>query len=214
VIERKILFADDAAALSGKKVLMLARNPCDIAVSWYLQFTKRTKAYKRELISHELKDTIRREEISMWDFVIHSEVGLPGLIEYMNKWQRRLSQLEGSLTIRYEDLRRWPEATLKSAVSFIGHDFSDDEIAEAVAFASFDSLQALEKQNYFRNPGLRLRNPNDPDMLKVRRGKVGGYRDYFTPEQVTRLEALVRDRLSPAFEYHGDDGLPEQIARS
>jgi hypothetical protein len=51
---------------------------------------------------------------------------------------------------------------------------------------------------------LRLRNPDDPDTLKVRRGKVGGYRDYFTPEQAAHMEQLVRDRLSPTFNYAND----------
>ena len=34
-----------------------------------------------------------------------------------------------------------------------------------------------------------------------RRGKVGGYRDYFSPEQVAELEALMRERLSPSLGY-------------
>ena len=38
--------------LRHKPVLFLARNPIDIAVSWYHQFTKRQSRAKQELINH------------------------------------------------------------------------------------------------------------------------------------------------------------------
>jgi hypothetical protein len=36
----------------------------------------------------------------------------------------------------------------------------------------------------------------------VRRGKVGGYRDYFTPEEVTVVDAMVEGALDPVFGYN------------
>ena len=39
--------------LREKKLLFFARHPCDIAVSWHIQFRRRTTAYKRELIHDE-----------------------------------------------------------------------------------------------------------------------------------------------------------------
>jgi hypothetical protein len=83
----------------------------------------------------------------------------------------------------------------------MGESFSDQEIQEAVAFGSFDHLKNLEQQGFFRQGGLSLRNPNDPESFKVRRAKVGGFKDYFTQEQVAELEELVRTRLSPTFGY-------------
>ena len=74
-------------------------------------------------------------------------------------------------------------------------------IDEAVSFGSFDNLRQLESKGFFRQGGMKLRNPDDPNSFKVRRGKVGGYRDYFTAEQAAELEALVQERLSPAFGY-------------
>jgi len=48
---------------------------------------------------------------------------------------------------------------------------------------------------------MRLHNAKDPDTFKTRRGKVGGYPDYFTPDQVEELEDLMVQRLSPTFGY-------------
>ena len=42
---------------------------------------------------------------------------------------------------------------------------------------------------------------DDPQSYKVRRGKVGGYRGDFTPEQVTALDAIVAAELDPVFGY-------------
>jgi hypothetical protein len=38
----------------------------------------------------------------------------------------------------------------------------------------------------------------------VRRGKVGGYREDFPPEQVAELEALVRANILPELGYCQD----------
>ena len=192
-------------ALRGTPTLLLARNPLDIAVSWYFQFTKRQSAQKQELINHSIEHPIDRRTIEMWDFVRHSDIGLPFLIDYLNDWERKLSGRDRALLVRYEDLRSEPAETLKRITELMGEDFSDEEIGEAVEFGSFDNLRKLETSGFFRQGGMSLRNPDDPETFKVRRGKVGGYRDYFTPEQVAELEELTFSRLSPTFGY-GPEG--------
>jgi hypothetical protein len=189
------------SALRHKPILLLARHPCDIAVSWYFQFTKRQSAHKQELINHFIEHPIDRRTIEMWDFVRHSDIGLPFLIDYLNVWERNLRHLERALMVRYEDLRAEPARTLRQITELMGETFNAEEIEEAVAFAAFDNLRALESRGFFRQGGLRLRNPNDPESFKVRRAKVGGYRDYFSPEQAAELEHLVAERLAPTFGY-------------
>ena len=187
--------------LRHKAIVMLARNPCDIAVSWYFQFTKRQSAHKQELINHAIEHPIDRRTISMWDFVRHSDIGLPFLIDYLNGWERNMRDLERGQLIRYEDLRARPGETLKQILFHVDQSFTVEEIEEAVRFGSFDNLRNLESQGFFRQGGLKRRDPSDPNSFKVRRGKVGGYRDYFTPEQVMELEALMSERLSPTLGY-------------
>jgi hypothetical protein len=187
--------------LRRKSVILLARHPCDIAVSWYYQFTKRQSAYKNELINHFIEHPIDRNSISMWEFVRHSDIGLPFLIEYLNRWERNLGKIERSAIVRYEDLRAEPAACLSRITDLMGEMFGPEEIAEAVRFGSFENLKQLERNGFFSRGGLNLRNPQDPETFKVRRGKVQGYRDYFDPEQLAELEQLVESRLSPTFGY-------------
>ncbi|MEM7222916.1 MAG: sulfotransferase domain-containing protein [Pseudomonadota bacterium] len=206
--------AGTTGALDDKKVVFLARHPCDIAVSWYLQVTKRLNPYNWEMINNKLVQPIERSEISMWDFVMHEEMGLPALIDYLNTWEKAVSSAPHGLVVRYEDFRSRPEASLKLVSDFTGRPFSDEEIAEAVEFASFNNMKKLEKSNFFRNKGLKVKNPSDPDAYKVRRGKVEGYRDYFEPEQLARMDELVRTRMSPTLGYGQESAGLDKVAES
>ena len=187
--------------LRQKPVVFIARNPCDIAVSWYFQFTKRQSAHKQELINHFIDHPIDRNAISIWDFVRHSDIGLPFLIDYLNTWEKNLVALERSLLIRYEDLRVDAASILRQITALMGDEFSDEESQAAVDFASFENLRKLETSGFFRQGGLTLRDPQDPESFKVRRGKINGYRDYFNAKQVADLEQLLTGRLSPALGY-------------
>ncbi|TCO76272.1 sulfotransferase domain-containing protein [Chromatocurvus halotolerans] len=201
------LLAADAPdnPMRHKPVVFLARNPIDIAVSWYHQFTKRQSRAKQELINHAIETPIDRRKVQMWEFVRHSDIGLPFLIDYQNTWVRNIAALPHGLLVRYEDLRSDPVPTLSRILEHVGESFSDDEIRAAVEWGSFDNLQKLETSGTFRQGGMKLVNRNDPSTYKVRRGKVGGYREDFAPDQVEDLEALVRERIDPGLGYCRDD---------
>jgi hypothetical protein len=201
------------SAMRHKPIVFLARNPCDIAVSWYFQFTRRQSAHKQELINASIERPVDRRTVSIWDFVRHSDIGLPFLIDYLNIWERNVARLERAITVRYEDLRAEPARTLRRITELMGETFGDHDLEEAVSFGSFDNLRQLESKGFFRQGGLTLRNPNDPESFKVRRAKVNGYRDYFTPEQAAELEALMTEHLSPAFGYQAAGRAePERMA--
>ena len=189
------------ASSSPKPLILLSRNPCDIAVSWYLQFTLRISNMKRELIVHKMRQPVDYKTLSLWDFVMNEELGLPALIAYHNRWADFFTGRENSLIVRYEDLRANPQEVLRHIAALLGEKPSDVALDDAVQFAAFDNLRKLEETNYFRNAGLRVKNRNDPNSYKVRRGKVGGFRDYLEPAQVDEMVEMVRARLNPVFGY-------------
>ena len=198
------LFTAESALLQGKKTLFVARHPGDIVVSWYIQYTKRTKAFKRELLEWEAEQGIDRESISREDFIRHPDFGLPWLIRYHNFWARALIGRKDALIVRYEDLREHPNDCLRRISDFLEAPFTDAEIQAAVEFGSFGNMQKLEQQNYFQNNSLRLRNPNDPETRKVRRARVGGYRDDLDGELLAWVNREIEDKLDPVFAYGTD----------
>jgi len=189
-------FADPrwCRAFDERRVVFLARNPCDVAVSEYFQSTKRASEHKVELHGVD-------RGTSMFEFVMTAPVGLPAIVDYLNRWAPLATGRDSFRMVRYEDLRARPEEGLAAVCDFLRAPFTKEEVAEAVEFAAFENLKELERRNFFNNRRLTPRDPDDPDSFKVRRGKVGGYADYFDDEQVAAMETLVRDRLDPAFGY-------------
>jgi hypothetical protein len=92
-------------------------------------------------------------------------------------------------------------------------DPDDERIRETIEFSSIENLRRLEKENYFRRGSrLKSKDSSNPDSFKVRRAKVGGYRDYFDHEQVVAIDELVNTRLSEVFGYATEEPAPPGTA--
>jgi hypothetical protein len=88
-------------------------------------------------------------------------------------------------------------------MEFLDEDVSIDAVKGAVEFASVENMRKMESQNYFWRSGSRVqaRDTSNPDSYKVRKAKVGGYRDYFDDEQIANIDAIVNENLLPVFGY-------------
>jgi hypothetical protein len=190
---------DDKSDYYDKKLILLARHPADIAVSQFYQWKYRMRAEKMALNRYPEPG----EAIEIFDFVMRPESGLEKIIDFLNLWAEEAGRFDHFLLLRYEDMRQDPEAMLARALAFIGTAGQPEEIRAAVEFASIDSMRRREQRPLTWLKGIRLA-PSDrsnPDTYKVRRGKVAGYRDYFSDAQLAEIEELVARRLSPFYGY-------------
>jgi Sulfotransferase domain len=182
-----------------KKVLLLVRDPRDVAVSQYFQWKYRMRPVKMMLNDYPEHGA----DISIFDFMMDRDAGLPKVIEFFEVWQRELPQVRQSMVLRYEDMRADPEAALSRVLAFLDTPGAEQQIREAAAYASYENMKQLEQQNVYRLSGARLA-PGDqanPQSYKVRRAKVGGWRDYFDDQQVAAIDALLASRPLPPFGY-------------
>ncbi|MGD2055266.1 MAG: sulfotransferase domain-containing protein [Gammaproteobacteria bacterium] len=197
--------ADSKKDFYGHKVVLLARDPRDVAVSQFFQWQYRMKPNKKILNRYPGQG----EEVSMFDFLMDRDAGLPKVIEFMNLWARERERMKGFFLLRYEDLRAAPQDTLRALLEFMGTPGTAEEIREAVEFSSYENMKKMEQKKTFWLSGGRMvpKDRDNPNTYKVRRAKVGGYRDYFDDEQVARIEALVNTTLSPYFGYGTGDAV-------
>jgi len=180
-----------------KPIVFLTRDPRDITVSFYFHLNNRATA--REL-AHK-GEVAHRRSLPLATFMMDEVAGLPRVIRRYNDWYERLRVHPKAHVVRYEDLRTAPERELTGVMAHLGQPFDAGDIRAAVAFASFESLQEKERQRFFTAERIRPRDDADPDAFKVRRGKVGGYRDYFDDRQLDAIDLLVQDRLVPDWGY-------------
>lgn len=170
----------------GKRVVLLVRDIRDVVVSNYFQKTRRNKGFRGDLPS----------------FLRHPIGSVDTLIAYYNIWAENRHVPAGFLLVRYEDLHRDAPGELRRVLAFLGvRDVPDAVIDDAVRYASFDNMRRMEREGAFASGALRPADRKDPESYKTRRGRVGGYVDYLSPEEIAYLDQRISNELSPFYGY-------------
>jgi hypothetical protein len=201
---------DSKADFYGKKVVLLVRDPFDTAVSQFFQWKYRMRPGKKALNQYPQHGS----DTSVFDFVMDEDAGLPKIIDYLNLWASESSKIKDLLIVRYEDLRADTAQALERIVNFIGTPGSEADIRAAVEFASVENMRMMEEKKTFWLSGSRMvaKDRKNPNSYKVRKAKVGGYRDYFDDQQIAAMQQLVAERLDPVFGYTARPPATEEAA--
>ena len=120
--------------------------------------------------------------------------------------RRPFPNLKDVLVVRYEDMRTDPGAVSGENSGIYRHGGDcPNRCREAVDFAAYDNMKKMEQDKFFKGSGARVKpgDKDNPQSFKVRKAKVGGYRDYFTDEQCEQLEQMVA-QLDSMFGYGGE----------
>ncbi len=184
----------------NKRVVLLARDPRDVAVSQFFQWKFRIKPTKVAINNYPPRGT----DISLFDFVTGDNGGsMNAVCDYLNLWAKEVSKVENFHLLRYEDLRTQPHEELRKMLEFMGVAATEEHVNAAVEYSSYENMKKMESKQQFRLAGGRMmpRDKDNPNSYKVRRAKVGGYRDYFTDEEVAAIDQQLADTLDPMFNY-------------
>lgn len=195
------------APFYDKPVVLMARDPRDVAVSQFFQWKYRLKPNKVTLNNYPSRD----REVSLFEFVTGDNDGgsLQAVIDYLNTWAAESPRVQRLHLLRYEDLRADPQAELSRLLAFMQVDATPEEQAAAIRHASYENMKKMEGAETFRFAGrMRARDRDNPDSFKVRRAKVGGYRDYFSDEEVLAIDRQLATSLDPIYGYTGGSGTP------
>ena len=201
---------DSKVDFYAKKVILLARDPRDVAVSQFFQWKYRMKTSKKAINQYPEHGA----DVDIFDFVMDPNAGLLKNIEFLNLWGREAPRMQDFFLLRYEDLKAEPAETLEKLAAFLGAPASPAQIRDAVEFSSYENMKKMEEKKTFWLSGGRMlpKDRSNPNSYKVRRAKVGGYRDYFDDRQVAEIEALTAAKLEPFFGYTPGVGQRESQA--
>jgi hypothetical protein len=191
--------ADSKKDYYQKKVVLLVRDPRDVVVSQYFQWKYRMHPWKKRLNRYPAHDS----DVNEYQFAMDQDAGLPKIVDFFNLWANEAGKIDQLLVVRYEDMRKDTAQVLGQILNFIGTPASPEEMQDVVHFSTMENMKKMEQKRTFRRSGSRM-VPGDrknPDSYKVRRGKVGGFSDYFDEEQVNAIEQLLQQTLQPVYGY-------------
>ena len=176
--------------LQRAKIVLLVRDPRDCFVSLYLQMTRRDRSADAALRQKSASELLRDERF-----------GVRGIVRVMNDWLEEFSGRKDFTIVRYEALRASPAEHFRNLLAVIGETTPDMSIfQEALEFSRFENMQKLEAAGVFDSKILHPGDVRDPESFKVRRGKVGGYREYLSAEDLEYAADALK-RLDPHFSY-------------
>ena len=168
------------------KVIHVSRNPLDVAVSYFHYSTHNRACGPYAGTWGEF-----------FDAFIQGNVWWGGWYEYMTSWLKQRNQSQSNiLFIKYEDFLEDPQKIIYDLSVFLGMEQTDDvinKISERVSFKSFQKNQQLKIINSYINKEKFLR-----------KGTIGDWVHYFTPEQEHKISMFCKkfqDETGVVFRY-------------
>jgi len=173
-----------------RRVILMGRNVYDTVVSAYFHCTRRVNTYVGPIA----------------DFVRCERFGAIPILRFYNDWYRNRQVPKDFQYITYEDLHQEPLATVRLALDFMGaHHITDDEITHAIEVCEFDKLKKAEQNDKYQISILRATDKGDPETYKVRRGTIGGYVDYLSPDDIQYIDEIVKQYACPYTQFSKSD---------
>jgi Sulfotransferase domain len=174
----------------NKSVIFLVRDPRDVIVSLYFH-----KSFRR--------GESKRYNGSISQFIRLKMGGMESMIKFYNVWAENHLLPEKFLLVRYEDMIQDSKKELERVFNFMGINWlSGETLNNAVQYGSFDNLQSIEASNKLSTTSLQTNNVDNHESFKVRKGKVGGYKDYLSAEDIDYIEELISKQLSDYFSFY------------
>jgi len=166
------------------RVIFLIRDPLDVMVSLYHHALRR--------------DTWRG---SFGEFIRIGHQGFERILAFNLGWLEHRERFRDFIAISYEAMRTNPEKCLRAVLNFAGVSGTADSDIERVAIGNrFDAMKKREACGELRRRfGSRFSTGVASDnLMVVRRGVVGGYRDEMTDEELEYCgELMWRYRYLP-----------------
>lgn len=176
----------DKSEYADCKVVLLIRDLRDTIVSNYFQATRRKGRFVGDIST----------------FLHWPRGSFDGLLRYYNVWAAQRGVPLDFLLLRYEDLHEDAERELRRVAGFMElSGVSDETIRGAVEHARFGAMKAREAARPADGSALAAARAGDAESFKTRRGKVGGYQDYLSKENIAWLNARIDAELDRYYGY-------------
>jgi hypothetical protein len=125
------------------------------------------------------------------DFIRDPVHGVEKLIRFNLFW-KNFNRCAKNTIIAYEDFHTAPAQALQKIADHFSLTSSEQEIEQSIKFAAFAEMQSREKNQVGWQYYYKYTKLNNPESFKCRKGKVGGYINYMSPEDIEYCDSLIK----------------------
>ena len=169
-----------------KKIIFFIRDPRDILISsWY---------------HLKYRENIYRKGIS--DFINDDLVGMPKIIAFMNMWIDNKKYIKEFFLKSYEELHNDPSSCFRDLLKFMAIPIEPEYMEIAIQESSFNKMKKLETNGFLREPWMKPGSKNSKDSMKIRKGRIGGYLEELSKEDIELINSIIYKDLTPKLPYH------------
>jgi len=179
--------SEDKSYYSRNRIIFMVRDPRDTVVSAYFQMTKRHEDYKGTIS----------------DFIRDDRYGIKKILKFHEIWHKNRDVPAGFKLIRYEDMHEDPLTVMKDLLGFLRvKKLDENKLQRIIQFYQFNNMHNLEKQGYFKKSFKGVLYPkdvNDKESYKTRKGKVGGFFEYFSEDDLEYCNQVMKEFPNPFY---------------
>ena len=176
------------------RAILMTRYPLDVQVSLFMQ-------HKFQVSGDD------RFTGTLESFIEDKVFGLDKLVRFHQLWASATNRGMLPMFMRYEDLLAAPQWQVQRLLSALGVRCQNDVLQEAVDYAAFDSMKAMQASENvprYKSSGFAIFGDvklDDPRSHHVRRGGIGNYRDDLPPDILRRAESRISHDMPAIFGY-------------
>jgi len=181
------------------KTVFLTRDIKDVLVSSYFHCQRRAKSIPMDM--------------SISEFIRSPKGGAEFIIEWHKLWEKRLHDTD-CMRLSYERFHNDPNNTFMDFLIFTGmgnlNPINQREVDICIKAAQFDEVKKNVRSGRLKmllNSETELNryrrfDESDPESAKLRKGKIGGYEDYLSEEDIEYINNKIMGASGPGSSYH------------
>lgn len=172
----------------NKKIILLVRDPRDIIISLFYH-----DKYFYDNFDGELNDFVTFNNEKNAYNSKSKRYGINAIINYLNAWIENKKYFKDFKIIFYENMKINTKFELENIFNFLKIEYDDLFIEKIISFGSFENMKKYEKTDELNWYGLKGSGAG----AKIRKGKVGGYKNELNQKNIEFLNNSIKTNLNP-----------------
>ena len=177
------------------KVFLLVMDPRDTVISHYYH-----SRWRDEDFEGTVSDFLRYPYHGKEPDTRQARFGIGPIINYMNAWITNRKLLSDIYIAYYEDFKDDVTCQLTLLCNYVGIAVDNAVIDTAVDYGSFENMRKLEEEETLDWHGMAKSKTGKGS--KVRKGKIGGFKEELDQEDNLFLNNEINKKLNPFYERY------------